>query len=101
MKKVMRQKKQGKLSFKDKVYEIVSKIPKGETMTYKEVAEAIGSPQAFRAVGNALNKNRNPKVPCHRVIKSSGKIGGYNRGLKAKEMILNKERVSIAETLKM
>ncbi len=70
--------------FRQKVLKIVSKIPKGETLTYKEVARKAGSPRAFRAVGNVLNKNYNPKIPCHRVIKSSGEVGGYNRGEKLK-----------------
>lgn len=77
--------------FKEKVYQIVKRIPKGRVLTYKEVAEKAGRPRAFRAVGNALNKNRDPKVPCHRVIRSDGKIGGYARGTKLKEKILKKE----------
>ena len=69
-----------KLSFSQKVYFVVSMIPKGETLTYKDVAARAGSPRAFRAVGNILNKNYDPKIPCHRVIRSDGKTGGYNRG---------------------
>ncbi len=68
------------ISFKDKVYNVVKKIPKGSVLTYKQVAKKIGYPLAFRAVGNVLNKNIDKKVPCHRVIRSDGKIGGYRDG---------------------
>ena len=81
-----------KSTFKDKVYSVVSKIPKGKVLTYKEVAKRAGSANAFRAVGTILSKNFNSKIPCHRVIRSNGKIGNYNRGgLKAKLRILKKE----------
>jgi len=81
------------LAFKDKVYYSVSRISKGQIMTYQKVAHKIGHPNAFRAVGNALNKNRNPQVPCHRVIRSDGKIGGYSLGSKLKRELLIKEGV--------
>ncbi len=81
-----------KENFKQKVFDAVSQIPRGKTLTYKQVAEAIGHPKSWRAVGNALNKNYNPKIPCHRVIKSDGKIGGYNRGCGKKREILQKEK---------
>ena len=77
--------------FTQKVYEIVAKIPYGKTLTYKEVAIRAGRPLACRAVGNILNKNYNPKIPCHRVIRSDGKIGDYNRGMKMKRELLKKE----------
>lgn len=79
-------------SFAKKIYKIVAKIPKGKTLTYKQVAEAAGHPRAHRAVGNILNKNRDPKVPCHRVIRSDGKTGGYAWGKSKKIKILKKER---------
>ena len=66
--------------FKAKVLKVVQAIPRGETLTYKDIAKIAGSPKAFRAVGNILNKNYNPGVPCHRVIRSDGKLGGYNKG---------------------
>ena len=78
-------------SFKKRVLSIVSKIPKGETLSYKQVAEIAGSAKAYRVVGNIMNKNRNPKVPCHRVIKSDGTIGGFAFGTENKEKILKKE----------
>ncbi len=66
--------------FTQKVLDVVAAIPKGSTMTYKEVAMKAGSPQAFRAVGSIMSKNYNLNVPCHRVIKSDGGLGDYNRG---------------------
>ena len=54
--------------FQKKVYEVVKKIPKGKVLTYKEATRLAGKPRAWRAVGNILSKNRNPKIPCHRVI---------------------------------
>jgi len=78
--------------FGEKVFNIVRKIPKGKTLPYKEVARRAGSPKACRAVGNILNKNRNPLIPCHRVIRSDGKAGGYNRGPRMKIILLKRER---------
>jgi methylated-DNA-[protein]-cysteine S-methyltransferase len=72
------------MNLKEKVYAVVRKIPKGSVLTYKKVAEKIGKPGAYRAVGNILNKNYDASIPCHRVIRSDGKLGGYNRGEKAK-----------------
>lgn len=80
------------MTFQDQVYAVVKKIPKGKVMTYKEVAERVGKPKSYRAVGNALNKNFDPSIPCHRVVRSDGKTGGYNRGEKAKIEILRKEK---------
>jgi len=83
------------MNFKGKVLKVVAKIPKGKVLTYKEVAKLSGFPQAWRVVGNILNKNQNPKIPCHRVIKSNGKIGGYNQGIKKKIALLKKEGLKI------
>ena len=77
--------------FAQKIYKIVSKIPKGKVLTYKQVAKLAGRPKAYRAVGNILNKNRDPLVYCHRVIRSDGKIGGYNSGTVKKTALLKKE----------
>ncbi len=83
-------------SFRDRVYQVVKKIPKGKILSYKKVAKLAGSPRAWRAVGNILNKNRDPiKIPCHRVIKSNGEIGGYEGGTKKKAYLLRKEGVII------
>lgn len=78
-------------SFRSNVFKIVKSIPKGKVMTYKEVAKAAGNEKACRVVGNILNKNYDSKIPCHRVIRSDGKIGGYNRGSDLKKQILEKE----------
>lgn len=85
------------MKFKDKVLEIVSEIPSGKTLTYKEVAEKAGNQKAYRAVGNILNKyykknySKNYSLPCHRVIRSDGEIGGYAGGAKLKNKLLEKE----------
>jgi O-6-methylguanine DNA methyltransferase len=80
--------------FAKKVYAIVAKIPKGKTLTYKQVATKAGKPGAARAVGTIMSHNYNPKIPCHRVIRSDGGIGGYNRGgSEKKSKILQKERL--------
>jgi len=78
-------------SFRSRVFAVVQKIPRGSVMTYGQVAKAAGSPRAYRAVGNILNTNCNPAVPCHRVIRSDGKLGGYNRGAEEKRKILKRE----------
>ena len=67
-------------SFREKVLGIVRKIPKGGSMTYKQVATKAGNPNAARAVGAIMRTNYDPTVPCHRVIHSNGTIGNYNRG---------------------
>jgi len=84
--------------FERKVYKAVSKIPKGKVRNYKYIAEKIGKPVAYRAVANALRKN--PfigKVPCHRVIKSDGTIGGFSRGVNAKKRLLKAEGLTIRD----
>lgn len=78
-------------SFKEKVFEVVKKIPEGKVLTYKEVAKRAGNIKAARAVGAVLRTNFDPSIPCHRVIRSDGKLGGYNRGLKNKARILKEE----------
>jgi len=82
-----------KKSFKNRVFEVVSKIPKGRTLNYKEVARLAGNEFAYRVVGNILNRNKDPKIPCHRVIRSDGKIGGFNRGVGEKAKLLQKEKI--------
>lgn len=82
-------------SFQKKVYEVLRKIPRGKVLTYKEVAKLAGSPRAFRSVGNILNKNKDKKIPCHRVIRSDGNVGGYNKGVDKKIFLLEKEGVKI------
>ncbi len=80
------------MTFAQKVLEIVSSIPKGKTITYSQVAGLAGSPKAARAVGNIISKNYDPAIPCHRVIRTDGSLGGYNRGIAKKAEILAKEK---------
>ncbi|MEK7209579.1 MAG: MGMT family protein [Patescibacteria group bacterium] len=68
------------MNFKDKVYKFTQKIPQGQVATYKSVAIAVGSPRASRGVAIVLARNFDPKIPCHRVVRSDGSLGGYNRG---------------------
>mgnify|MGYP001565502348 CR=1 FL=1 len=81
--------------FQKKVYQAVKKIPKGKVMTYKEVARVVNRPRAYRAVGNVLNKNTDPKIPCHRVIRSDGRVGGYRWGTRRKLKLLRRERIRV------
>lgn len=79
-------------TFKEKVLDVVRKIPKGKTMTYGEVAKKAGNAGAARAVGSYMRQNYDPTVPCHRVLRSDGTIGNYNRGGEAaKRALLIKE----------
>lgn len=66
--------------FTTSVHDVVRKIPQGSVLSYAEVAKAVGSPKAARAVANSMAKNFDPTIPCHRVIRSNGRPGGYNRG---------------------
>lgn len=78
--------------FKHKVLAVVKAIPRGSTLSYKQVAQLAGYPQAQRAVGALMKKNDDPAVPCHRVIRSDGSLGGYNGGVEKKRSLLNDER---------
>ena len=83
--------------FEERVYRVVRRIPKGNTRTYRWVAEQLGDPSLARAVGNALNRNPYaPQVPCHRVIKSDGTLGGFAWGPKKKRRMLQDEGVFLA-----
>jgi len=77
-------------NFSEKVREVVRKIPKGKVMTYAEVARKAGNPKAARAVGMIMSKNFDTNIPCHRVIRSDGSLGGYNRGGEARKKALLK-----------
>ena len=81
------------MTFSEKVYAVVGRIPKGSVLTYGDVAKKAGRPHAYRAVGNILNKNRDKTIPCHRVIRSDGGVGGYNRLRGVKTDILRREGV--------
>ncbi len=82
-------------SFHDRVLSVVKRIPCGATISYQEVARRAGNPHAYRAVGNILTKNYDRTVPCHRVIRSDGTVGGYNRGSRRKRERLEREGVSL------
>jgi|SRR3989344_7659254 len=84
------------MNFNERCYQILKRIPKGKVTTYRAIAETLKS-KGYRAVGNAMNKNpHNTDIyPCHRVIKSSGEIGGYAKGTKAKIRKLKAENVEI------
>lgn len=84
------------VDFAQKVRNVVKAIPKGSVMTYKEVAIAAGNPKAARAVANIMAKNYDLDIPCHRVIRTDGSLGGYNRGgIKKKRAILQSEGVKL------
>lgn len=81
-------------TFAEKALAVVRRIPRGKTMSYAEVARRAGSPRASRAVGTLMRKNYDPSVPCHRVIRSDGSLGEYNRGgTAAKRRLLRAEGV--------
>ena len=84
--------------FQLKVWDYLRKIPRGSVKTYSQVAKDIGKPLAVRAVANAIGKNPYaPKIPCHRVIRSDGSLGGYSGkgGLKTKRFLLKKEGIKL------
>ena len=82
--------------FTDKVKEVVRKIPKGSVLTYAVVAKKVGSPKAYRAVASVMANNYDLDVPCHRVVRTDGTLGEYNRGgIQAKAKILKAEGVSL------
>ena len=84
--------------FQLKVWNYLKKIPRGKVKTYSEVAKSIGKPLAVRAVANAIGKNPlAPQIPCHRVIRSNGSLGGYSGkgGIKTKRLLLKKEGITL------
>ncbi len=82
--------------FSEKVLQLTKKIPKGKLTTYSEIARALGKPRASRAVGNVLNKNECPDiVPCYRVVRSDGSVGGYSSGAEQKVGRLRKDGIEI------
>jgi len=83
------------VEFDSRCLELVDLIPKGRITTYKEIAKALNT-KAYRAVGNALNKNKNLiKTPCHRVVRSDGSLGGYALGMAVKKELLISEGIVI------
>ena len=84
-------------SFQSQCYEALKKVPRGKVITYGGLAEMIGMPKAHRAVGSAMNKNPfAPKVPCHRVVKSNGDLGGFSIDTKVKIKRLQEEGVMVS-----
>lgn len=85
-----------KTEFEKKVLITTFKIPQGKISTYKRIAEKIGKPLAYRAVGNALHKNPlHPIVPCHRVVKSDGGFGGEKEAAEARRSLVKQEGIHI------
>ena len=85
-------------SFQIKTWRYLMKIPRGNLKTYSQVAKGIGKPLAVRAVANAIGKNPYPpKIPCHRVIRSDGSVGGYSGkgGVKTKKLLLKREGITL------
>ncbi|HDD72677.1 MAG TPA: MGMT family protein [Candidatus Aenigmarchaeota archaeon] len=87
------------MTFSEMVYEVVKRIPRGRVSTYSEVARALNKPNAYRAVAQALKRNKRRDVPCHRVVMSSGHIGGFRGSEKSsieeKKAILRSEGIEI------
>jgi len=82
--------------FQARVLKLVSKVPRGKVTTYREIARALGNPRAYRAVANAVARNPFPvKIPCHRVVRSNGEIGGYRLGIRRKVKLLVQEGIKI------
>ncbi len=97
-KNLLRSKINKNSKFQIKVWNYLEKIPFGKVRTYSQVAKAIGMPFAVRAVANAIGKNPfPPKIPCHRVIRANGSIGGYSGkgGIKRKRVVLKKEGIKL------
>ncbi len=85
------------MNFNQHVWNLCKKVPKGKVTTYREIAHALGT-KAYRAVGNALNKNPYaPVVPCHRVVKTDGSVGGYAHGTRRKIEMLKREKILIVK----
>ncbi len=79
-----------------RVYRLVSMVPEGRICTYADIARALGRPRAFRVIGRILNRNPNPLiVPCHRVVRSDGRVGGYMYGYEAKRRLLESEGIRV------
>ena len=84
--------------FQSECYEALKKVPKGKVITYAGLARMVGRPKAHRAVGSAMNKNPYaPQVPCHRVVKSNGDLGGFATDIKVKKKRLQKEGVVVSD----
>ncbi len=83
------------MNFTQQVWQKIKQIPRGKVTNYSKIARSLGKPKAVRAVGTACAKNRDPKIPCHRVIRKDGSVGNYNQGQNKKIKLLKKEGVKI------
>ena len=83
-----------KQELKNKCYELLKKVPKGKVTTYKELAKKLNT-KAYRLIGTYMKQNQDKNIPCHRVIKSTGEIGEYNKGKNQKIILLKKEGIQI------
>ena len=83
------------MTFSNKVRQVVRRIPKGKTMTYREVAAKAGNPKAARAVGAVMRANYDESIPCHRVVRSDGSFGEYNRGGTLRKQVILKEEGAV------
>ncbi|OHA53210.1 MAG: 6-O-methylguanine DNA methyltransferase [Candidatus Terrybacteria bacterium RIFCSPLOWO2_01_FULL_58_14] len=81
--------------FEKRVRAIVAAIPRGRVLTYREVAQRAGNGKAARAVGNIMAANRDPAIPCHRIVRSDASVGGFNRGITEKIRLLRREGVRV------
>ncbi|MBS3165037.1 MGMT family protein [Candidatus Woesearchaeota archaeon] len=83
------------MRFDERVWKLTARVPRGKVTTYRELARAMGN-RAYRAVGNALNRNPHaPVVPCHRVVKASGELGGFAGGTATKARMLRQEGITV------
>ena len=88
--------------FQKRVWKALLRIPRGEVRTYTWLAQTIGSPKAVRAVGNAVGKNPfAPDVPCHRIVRTDGSLGGYSGrgGIQTKRLLIASETLSITKSI--
>lgn len=84
------------MTFNEKVWAMTARIPSGKVATYGDIARALKSPRAARAVGNALNRNPfSPQVPCHRVVGSDGSLTGFAGGIDKKRLMLRREGIPV------
>ncbi len=84
------------MQFRDRVYELLRQVPAGRVTTYRELARAAGRPRAYRTVGQIMGANRDiPKTPCHRVVRSDARLGGYREGVQNKIARLKSEGVQV------
>ncbi len=84
------------MTFSEKILSLTAQIPRGKITTYKALCNKAGSPKSYRACGNALHANPHLiAVPCHRVVKTNGELGGYAKGVKQKKKLLLEEGIQI------